>query len=117
ACLLFAGCSGQKTQSQSAAGSAREAAHPREKVFNYTQTREPKHLDPAFSYDGYEGIVCGLLYDGLVNFGNGTDIQPALAEKWEISSDGKVYTFHLRDAVFSNGKRVTADDVRYSFTR
>jgi len=79
---------------------------------------EPRRLDPAFVKDLYEGIVSGFLYDGLVIFGTGDQVQPGLAESWEISLDGRTYTFHLRPGVkFSNGRPVTSADVRYSFTR
>lgn len=48
----------------------------------------------------------------------GIDIKPSLAETWEESEDGKTYTFHLREGVtFSNGSPLTAEDVRYTFTR
>jgi peptide/nickel transport system substrate-binding protein len=69
------------------------------------------------------------LYDRLVTFGSKTlddgsvmydyeDIQPELAESWEISDDGSVMTFHLRpDATFWDGTPVTAADVKWSFDR
>lgn len=88
-----------------------------EKVFNYVNVDEPKHLDPALSATVYEGIVNGLMFDGLVNFGKGTELEPGLAEKWEVSPDGMTCTFHLRDAAFSDGTTVTAADVRHSLTR
>ncbi len=78
---------------------------------------EPGRLDPAFNKDLYEGIVSGLIFDGLVGFGAGTDIEPRLAERWDVSTDGKTYTFHLRPARFHDGRDVTSADVRYSFTR
>ncbi len=87
-------------------------------TLHYAQMDEPKRLDPAFVKDLYEGIVSGFLYDGLVVFGNGSEVKPGLAERWSISEDGLTYTFHLRPgAKFSNGKPVTSADVRYSFTR
>ncbi len=87
-------------------------------TLNYAQMDEPKRLDPAFVKDLYEGIVSGFLYDGLVGFGSGSDVHPGLAETWEITPDGRTYTFHLRPHTkFSNGKPVTSKDVRYSFTR
>ena len=46
------------------------------------------------------------------------EILPSLAESWEVSDDGRVYTFHLREGVFfSNGEPLTASDVLYTFTR
>lgn len=46
------------------------------------------------------------------------NISPSLAESWEVSEDGRVYTFHLRDGVtFSNGSPLTASDVGYTLTR
>lgn len=87
------------------------------RTFNIPALTDPKHLDPAFVYDIYEITVSGYLYDGLVNFGLGAEVEPGLAEKWDLSPDRRTYTFHLRDAKFSNGKPVTSADVRYSFTR
>ena len=112
---LLSGCGGNTGKESS--GGTPAAKQGGEKVFNYVNTDEPKHLDPAFSYDVYEAIASGVLFDGLVNFGKGSEVVPALAEKWEVSEDGTSYTFHLRDAKFSNGKPVTAVDVKYSFTR
>jgi len=79
---------------------------------------EPKSMDPSMANDITTGVITSLMYDNLVQFGEGTDIQPGLAKSWEISPDGKVYTFHLRDSVrFWNGKQLTAHDVAYSFHR
>src|SRR6266852_3182120 len=46
-----------------------------------------------------------------------TGIVPDLAERWEISPDGKVYTFHLRDAKFSDGSPIKASDAAFSLLR
>jgi ABC-type transport system substrate-binding protein len=55
---------------------------------------------------------------GLVKLNDETDPIPALAESWEITDDGLTYTFTLREGVkFSNGRDITADDVKYSFER
>jgi ABC-type transport system substrate-binding protein len=65
-------------------------------------------LDPAYSdyVFIYEWVY--NFYEGLVEFGEGTDIRPCLAERWEVSEDGLVYTFHLKR---------TATDVKASFER
>lgn len=62
------------------------------------------------------------IYDTLVQVSVADDgsssIAPMLAESWEVSDDGLEYTFHLRtDANFTNGNPVTAQDVKYTFTR
>ncbi len=60
--------------------------------------------------------VVRAMQDGLLEQTD-TDIREALAEKYEISDDGLTYTFHLRDAVFSNGDPITANDFVYSWRR
>lgn len=65
--------------------------------------------------------VARLVYEGLVRndvFADGYAVQPAVAERWEISPDGRTYRFYLRaDAKWSNGQPVTADDFVYSWRR
>lgn len=64
-------------------------------------------------------MVFYQIFDGLVRF-DGSDQQtaiPDLAESWEISDDNLVYTFHLREAKFSDGSDFTADDVVFSVER
>lgn len=78
---------------------------------------DPASLDPIQAVDVYRGRMVVYLFDGLVQY---TDdgIAPNLAERWEVSEDGRQYTFHLRDDVtFHNGRRLVAEDVRYSFER
>ncbi|HLU03603.1 MAG TPA: ABC transporter substrate-binding protein [Advenella sp.] len=76
-------------------------------------------LDPIASSDNPSIWTQLLIYDQLVKpSADGTKIEPGLADKWEISQDGKTYTFHLREnAKFSDGKPVTADDVIFSLKR
>jgi oligopeptide transport system substrate-binding protein len=74
-------------------------------------------LDPAKTEEGPGGIT-GAIFSGLVKISKDFKAIPDLAEKWDASSDGKVYTFYLRsNAVFQNGKVVTAKDVKYSWER
>ncbi len=75
-------------------------------------------LDPAFSRYVYVHDWVYSLYEGLVEYGEGTDIKPCLAERWEVSEDGMIYTFRLKRGVkFHNGKEMTALDVKHSFER
>jgi oligopeptide transport system substrate-binding protein len=80
---------------------------------------DPQTLDPALA-TGLEDLrVINGLFEGLTRYDPVTARPiPGLAEKWEISADGRVYTFHLRDRLFwSPGQPITADDVVYSWRR
>ncbi|RYE81883.1 MAG: ABC transporter substrate-binding protein, partial [Hyphomicrobiales bacterium] len=76
-------------------------------------------LDPAIGYDWQNFSMIKSLFDGLMDYEPGTaTLRPGLAEKYEISPDGKVFTFTLREGVkFHNGRVMTADDVKYSLDR
>lgn len=61
-------------------------------------------------------ITVDMVYEGLVQYGENGKILPQLAESWEVSPDGKTYTFHLRKGVkFSNGEDFTAQNVVKNF--
>lgn len=76
-------------------------------------------LDPAIGYDWQNWSMIKSIFDGLMDYVPGTTtLRPGLAESYEISPDGLVYTFHLRQGVkFHNGREMTADDVKYSLDR
>ena len=76
-------------------------------------------LDPAIGYDWQNWSMIKSLYDGLMDYAPGTtELKPDLAESYEISADGKTFTFKLRAGVkFHNGREMTADDVKYSLDR
>ena len=75
-------------------------------------------LDPSRSGAAGNIEVFGQLYSRLLhrNFETG-ELEPGLAEKWDISADGLTYTLHLRDAKFSDGSPVTGNDVAFSLER
>jgi oligopeptide transport system substrate-binding protein len=78
---------------------------------------EPDTIDPALTEDGAGGIV-GDVFSGLVALDTSLNIRPALAERWDVTPDGKTYTFHLKaNARFQNGRPVSADDVLFSWLR
>lgn len=78
---------------------------------------EPPTVHPITSTDIYARKVQDYVCEGLATRDADTyDWKPRLAEKWEISKDNKVFTFHIRkDAVFHDGTPVTAEDVKFSF--
>jgi oligopeptide transport system substrate-binding protein len=78
------------------------------------ESTNPRDYDPATTH----GNGDKLAFSGLVSFDTKLTLTPDLAEKWEISADGKVYTFHLRtNAKFNDGRPLTAQDVIYSWER
>ena len=78
---------------------------------------EPATIDPAKISGQPEGRIAYCLYEGLTRYDVKGESEPGLAERWEISPDGRTYTFHLRDSKWSNGDRVTAQDFVWSWLR
>lgn len=82
-------------------------------------TAEPANLD--FTTTGGAAIPQALMenvYESLVRIDQDGELQPALAESWDISEDRATYTFHLQDGVtFSNGDELTSSDVKFSYDR
>ncbi len=79
---------------------------------------EPLTLDPHLVQDAESAQYVVHIFSGLVAIDANLKLVPDLAEKWDVSSDGKTYTFTLRkDAKFHDGRAVTAQDVKYSFER
>jgi oligopeptide transport system substrate-binding protein len=79
---------------------------------------EPETLDPALMTGQLEGRLAYALFEGLLSYRPDGGTQPGVAKSWEISPDGRRYTFHLRnDAFWSNGARVTARDFVASWRR
>ncbi|HEV2453363.1 MAG TPA: ABC transporter substrate-binding protein [Verrucomicrobiae bacterium] len=77
-----------------------------------------RSLDPAIAYD-YDSIpMTRLLFRGLLEYDDGSKLVPGQIVDWNISSDGKTYTFHLKPGVkFANGREVEAEDYVFSFER
>lgn len=77
-------------------------------------------LDPAKAYEQGSWGILGVIYEKLVNFEGGdyTQVVPELAESWDLSEDGRTWTFHLRKGItFSTGNPMTADAVAFSLRR
>ena len=79
---------------------------------------DPSTLDPHLTTDATSANTIIEVFGGLVTIDPELNIVPDLAESWDISRDGRIYTFHLRkDGKFHNGKPVTANDFKWSFER
>ena len=99
---------------------SKTAGAPNPTTFTRASIADIIDLDPALAYDTSSGEILQNVYDTLVTYdGAATDkFVPQLAEAFEVSPDGLVYTFHIRPNVkFHSGNVVTASDAAYSFQR
>ncbi|NTV63398.1 MAG: peptide ABC transporter substrate-binding protein, partial [Oscillochloris sp.] len=80
--------------------------------------RDPTTLDPALASDTGSAFLIRQLFTGLTRLDSNLEVQPDMAESWQISPDGRTYTFTLRkDARFADGRQITSADVIYSLER
>lgn len=94
------------------------AANPGGTLIMALGARDPQTLDPALVGDVTSAFVVRQIFSGLVRLSNRLEVEPDLAEAWELGPDGRTYTFRLRpEARFADGAPLTADDVRYSLER
>ncbi|MGE7624891.1 nickel ABC transporter substrate-binding protein [Viridibacillus sp. NPDC096237] len=85
------------------------------KVVTFSMTGDIGDLNPH-TYFPNEFFSQAMVYESLVYYGKGGDIQPWLAKSWDISKDGKEYVFHLRKGVeFSDGSKFNAAIVKKNF--
>ncbi|MEJ5902138.1 ABC transporter substrate-binding protein [Ochrobactrum teleogrylli] len=83
------------------------------------QIAEPQSLDPHTVTATNDFRILVNIYDGLVRYKDGTlEVEPALAESWTISDDGKTYRFKLRQGIkFHDGSDFNAEAVKFNFDR
>lgn len=80
--------------------------------------QEPETIDPNRVSGQPGGRIASNLFEGLtVRHPRTLAPQPGMAERWELSADGRTYTFHLREATWSDGHPLTSDDFRFGWTR
>ncbi len=85
----------------------------------YAQGADPRGLDPALVDDGESAKIMVNIYEGLLKYSkDSTQIEPSLAEKWDVSPDGLTYTFHLKKGVkFHDGTEFNAQAVKFNIDR
>ena len=109
--LLLASCGGSGAPASGDSGSAGENKLVVSKNADLTS------MDPQLATDGLSFEAIAACIEGLYQFDENSVPQPALAESVEESEDHLTWTFHLRDAKWSNGDPVTADDFVYAWQR
>ena len=86
-------------------------------TFYFANAAEPFTLDPNLADSSWENYIIGDLMMGLTTEDTMGRPVPGIAERWETSPDGLTWTFHLRDALWSDGAPVTADDFIFAWRR
>jgi peptide/nickel transport system substrate-binding protein len=108
------GC-GAKTSSTAGTDGANAAND----TFTFAQGADPRGLDPARVDDLESGKIIVNIYEGLTKYADdSTQVEPSLAESWDVSEDGMTYTFKLRQGVkFQDGTDFNADAVKVNIDR
>src|SRR5919204_2886813 len=100
-----------------AASATRVAAQPR-RTFVSAKTTEAPSLDPILEQALSRQRLDPLFYNRMVEWGHDGKLEPALAESWTTSADGRAWTFKLRSGVkFHSGRELAADDVKFTYER
>src|SRR3990167_7640789 len=119
--IVIGGCGERKIAPQGTGETGKRGG-----VLRVALTGELRSLDHARVGDTASGLIAEQIYNGLVEFDNELKICQSLAESWNVTEDGKVWTFNLRhdvkfqdDPSFPGGKgrKLTAGDFKYSFER
>jgi peptide/nickel transport system substrate-binding protein len=79
---------------------------------------EPSTLNPDITTDFYPYVIDGPIFSKIATLGPDSQPVPDLAKSWEISPDGKVYTFHLNTGVkWHDGQHFSSDDVKFTYEK
>ncbi|MGE7672460.1 peptide ABC transporter substrate-binding protein [Lysinibacillus sp. NPDC094403] len=114
--LVLAACGfgGDKSDNSSSSDGKKDSGS-KAKEINLAITSEPPSLHPQLATDTTSSAILINVFEGLTVSDAEGKATPGMAEKWEISDDKKTYTFHLRDAKWSNGDPVVAGDFEYAW--
>ncbi len=110
AAVLLAGCGDGRSSVERAAEQG---------ILIIGNNQEPQSLDPHKATAVADGKIITTLLEGLVrpDAADETRIHPGMAERWEHNADASIWTFHLREACWSDGSPVTAADFAYAYQR
>ena len=122
--MIFSAC-GNNDKADNGNGNNQEVVNEEEGkkdgVLDINIASEPDSIDPALNTSVDGAIMISHLFESLIRWdddGEGNAVlKPGIAESWEVSDDGLTWTFKLRDAKWSDGKEITADDFVYSWNR
>ena len=123
--MIFSACGGNNDKAndgnENNQAVVNEEEGKKDGVLDINIASEPDSIDPALNTSVDGAIMISHLFESLIRWdddGEGNAVlKPGIAESWEVSDDGLTWTFKLRDAKWSDGKDITADDFVYSWNR
>jgi len=121
--LAACGCGPRRSRDVAVTASGRpyfgDVSPPERDVFTFDLGAEPESFDPGLAVGQPDGRVCRLMFEGLAREDPRTlEPTPGQAYRWDLSADGRTYTFHLRPGLaWSDGAPLTAEDFRWSWIR
>ncbi|MDF1509495.1 peptide ABC transporter substrate-binding protein [Robertmurraya sp. DFI.2.37] len=118
--FILAACTAREDAGTETDGDADENRQEEtsEKVIYWNNGEEPTTFDPPVGFNAVSWSPLNNIMEGLTRLNEEHLPQPAIAEDWDVSEDGKTYTFHIRaDAKWSNGDDVTAGDFEFAWKR
>ncbi|MGE7689191.1 peptide ABC transporter substrate-binding protein [Lysinibacillus sp. NPDC097214] len=114
--LVLAACGfGGDSSDNSSSSDDKKDSGSKAKELRLTIPSEPPSLHPQLATDTTSSAILINVFEGLTVSDTEGNTTPGMAEKWDVSEDKKTYTFHLRDAKWSNGDSVVAGDFEYSW--
>ncbi|MFJ7888156.1 peptide ABC transporter substrate-binding protein [Lysinibacillus xylanilyticus] len=114
--LVLAACGfgGEKSDNSSSSDGTKDSG-TKAKEIHLAIASEPPSLHPQLATDTTSSAILINVFEGLTVSDADGKPTPGMAEKWDVSEDKKTYTFHLRDAKWSNGDPVVAGDFEYAW--
>jgi len=114
--VVFSGCSNGATPDPVNGGNGEDAGPVVGGMYTYGFSGEPATLNPILSSDAISSGITNFINDSLIKTDENLEFAPELAHDWEVSEDGLVLTFYLRDNVeWHDGVKFTAEDVKFTF--
>lgn len=99
-------------------GTTEASEEPQAQEITFVVSNEPDGIDPGITNNSFAAVFLANCFEGLVTNDESGSVVPGSAESWDISEDGTVYTFHLRDGLkWSDGSDLTAEDFVYAYQR
>jgi oligopeptide transport system substrate-binding protein len=117
--LFLTGCYGGGNKQTASEGTSKKSGkETTEQVLNLAEGGEIPTLNTLGLFDGLSAKTMHNIFEGLYRLDENSKPTPGMAEKADVSDDGKIYTFHIRsNAQWSNGKPVTAKDFEFAWKR